>query len=131
VHRGEVYFRIWGDDFDPDLVTARIGLLPTRITRRAAPTPHHASWVLSAGRVEGEIVDVYALSNTLVAQLAEHAGALRSLMQEHDLSAVLQVVLHFSHNQGLSMPAIGFESFTVAFLAGIGASIDVDTYQAG
>ncbi|QNP40211.1 DUF4279 domain-containing protein [Lysobacter solisilvae (ex Woo and Kim 2020)] len=131
MHQGEVYFRIWGDGFDPDLVTERTGLLPTRVARRGHPTPRHSAWVLSSGKIEGELIDVYALSNGLVAQLAEHTGTLRALIQEHDLSAVLQVVLRFSKDPAISMPAVGFESFTVAFLAGIGASIDVDTYQAG
>ena len=129
MNEGEVIFCIYCSDIDPDVVTQRIGLSPSRTRRKADPIPRQSSWQLSSGRVLSELVDVYELSSNLVACLEPHADAIRSLLQELDFSAELQVVLHISIDEAVSTPAIGFDKPVVEFLARVGASIDVDTYR--
>jgi hypothetical protein len=129
VHTGEVYFRLGGDQFEPDDVTARLRLEPSRVSRRAEPRPEDCAWILSAGKFSSESVDVYDLSSQLTQRLEPHASEISELIQECSLYAVLQVVLHLSLDPELPMPAIGFDQQTIAFLAKIGASVDVDTYR--
>lgn len=130
-NQGEVYFALKSDrDFDPALVTQRLGIEPTRVLRKADPKPRITSWALSSGKVAGEVVDVYAMSGPLISRLVPLTERIKLLMAELDLSAVLQVVLHISMDESKSTPAIGFDSPTVNFLSDVGASIDIDTYRA-
>jgi hypothetical protein len=130
-NQGEVYFALMSDrDFDPAVVTQRLGIQPTRVLRKANPKPKITSWALSSGKVAGEVVDVYAMLGPLISRLAPLAEPIKQLMAELDLTAVLQVVLHISMDESKSTPALGFDSPTVRFLSAVGASIDVDTYRA-
>lgn len=125
---GEVYFSLYGTGFEPDTITKRLGLEPTSVQRESSPRPKHSSWKLSSGRVQGDIVDVYDLSSALVAKLSPHASEITAMKQELRVEAALQVVLWITTDQSKSTPAIGFEPGVVAFLAQVGASIDIDTY---
>jgi hypothetical protein len=131
VNEGEVYFALKGDcDFDPSIITERLGVQPTRVSRKGDPKPKTTNWVVSSGKVKAELIDVYALSSKVVTALMPRADAIRKLMRELDLSAVLQVVLRVTMDDTKSMPAIGFDPETIRFLAEVGASVDVDTYRA-
>ncbi len=126
---GEVYFVLRGDAFDPSVVTAALGIEPSRVNRKAQPIPKHSSWEISTGKISAEIIDVYKMGESLIAKLAESADAIRSVAAEHNLEATLQVVLTVSPDDRLSTPAIGFSRKSIQFLASVGASIDVDTYR--
>lgn len=129
MHTGEVYFRLGGDEFEPGDVTSRLGIEPSRIARPSDPRPKDFAWILSTGTFSPELVDVYDLASQLTQRLEPRSSEISALMREHSLYAVLQVVLHLSPDAGLPMPAIGFDQQTIAFLAKIGASVDVDTYR--
>jgi hypothetical protein len=129
VNEGEVYFALKADfDFDPAVITQRLGVEPTRILRKGDPRPKITSWILSSGKVVDEVVDVSALSSQLVTRLAPLSERIKQLITELDLSAVFQVVLHITVDDTKSTPAIGFDPETIKFLSNVGASIDVDTY---
>lgn len=125
----EVYFALFGTDFDPDEVTEIVGLQPTETKRRADPIPKHSSWTVSEGKVEGDVIDVYDLSNSLISKIAPYKAEIIRAKQSFGLDAVLEVVLWISTDESISTPAIGFESEVISFLSDIGASIDVDTYR--
>ena len=62
-NQGEVYFALMSDhDFDPTLITQRLGVEPSRLRRKADPRPKITSWELSSGKVVGEVVDVYTMA---------------------------------------------------------------------
>ena len=128
MHKGEVYFRLSGESFDPDSATRRLGIEPSRLGRQAEPKPAFSSWIISSGQITSELIDVYDLSKKLVDILASESNKIATLIAESSLCAVLQVVLWISTDPELSTPAIGFDQGTVDFLAKVGASIDVDTY---
>jgi len=130
VNEGEVYFALRGDHvFDPDVITQRLGIEPTRVMRKADPRPKITSWELSSGKVVDEVVDVYSMSSNLVSRLAGSSESIKQLVDELNLSAVLQVVLRIAMDDSKSTPAIGFDENTIKFLGKVGASIDVDTYR--
>jgi uncharacterized protein DUF4279 len=101
-NEGEVYFGLFGDDFDP--ASLSIGIAPTRTRRKA-------------------------MASTLVGALEPHADRVLEAKRAFGLEAVLEVVLTITRDQAKSTPAIGFDSRVIAFLHRIGASIDIDTYR--
>lgn len=125
----EVYFALFGTEFDPDEVTEIIGLQPSNTKRQAEPRPKHSWWIVSEGKVEADSIDIYELSKSLVAKLAPYKADIARAKRTFDLDAVLEVVLWISTDESVSTPAIGFEPDVISFLSDIGASIDIDTYR--
>ncbi len=138
MNRGEVYFMLYTrEDFDPDLITACIGIEPTGIIRRADPRPRINAWQLSSGVIaddpdNGILVDIYPMARRVIDRLAPHADAIDALKRQYSLEATLSVVLYIAWDEDdvRGAPPIGFDEATVAFLAKVGASIDVDSYKA-
>jgi len=126
-NEGEVYFGLWGDNFDP--TTLSLGVEPTKTQRKADPRPKYSSWVVSTGKVRADLIDVYEMSSSLIAKLEPHTGKIIAAMKDHSLEAVLQVVLTITPNDQISTPAVGFDSRVISFLNKVGASIDIDTYR--
>ena len=125
----EVYFALYGNDFDPDQVTRLVGMEPSSVRRQGKPVPKHSSWNVSSGRIENDVIDVYEMSNALVARLRPYEENIAAAKRQFKLQAVLQVVLWITAEESKSTPAIGFESEVISFLNSVGASIDVDTYR--
>jgi len=131
---GEVYFAMYGDDFEPDDVTTHVGLPATQTFRKGqrrpdVPIPRHSSWKVSNGKIEDAVVSVYEMSDDLVARLAPYVEKLIEAKNLFNLSCVFQVVLWIDQNEDASMPAIGFEAPVIAFIHAVGATIDIDTYR--
>jgi hypothetical protein len=128
-NEGEVYFALNGYNFDPDEVTRRIGLIPTVVKLKADQIPKCSSWVLSSGKVKDDLLDIYEMAAKVVKPLAAKVAQIKSVKEQYDLHAVLQVVLWISADESVPTPAIGFDEDVTAFLGTIGASIDIDTYR--
>lgn len=131
---GEVYLGLYGDDFEPNEVSALIGLTATRISRRGErnaeiPLPRKSAWKFSLGKVEADVIDVYEMSNNLIEQLTPYGSRIVEAVRAFGLSAVLQVVLWIDQDETSSMPAIGFERPVLDFLTAVSATIDIDTYR--
>ena len=138
MNRGEVHFLLsTREDFDPDIITARLGIEPSGVVRRADPRPRLNSWQLSSRVIRDDpdkntFVDVYPMARDVIDRLEPHADAITALVDQYGLAATLQVVLYISWDEDdvRGAPPIGFDEVTVAFLAKVGASIDVDSYRA-
>jgi hypothetical protein len=85
--------------------------------------------MLSTDKVVSELVDVYSMSAALIELLIPRESRITAAMKEHNLEAVLEVVLTISADETVSTPAIGFDAPVVAFMSRLGGSIDVDTYR--
>ncbi len=129
VNEGEMYFSLWGNDFDPDAVTRALEIEPSRVQRQAVPRPKMSSWVLSSGKLSADMLDVYDMGEALISRLSGSSETIRRVAERFNLAVTLQVVLTVSADDRLSTPAIGFSAETVQFLASVGASIDIDTYR--
>ena len=130
MNKGEVYFALYGDAFDPQEVTNLLGIEPTSVAYKGVPgTRRHSVWRLSAGVVENDLVDVYEMSSALVAKLAPHVDEINLARERFGLESALSVVLTITTDDAKSTPAIGFDRSVVAFLAKVGAWVDVDTYR--
>ncbi|HEX9173425.1 MAG TPA: DUF4279 domain-containing protein [Telluria sp.] len=131
---GEVYLGLYGDDFEPDDVSTFIGLAATRISRKGErrsdiPLPRTSAWKFSTEKIEDDVIDVYEMSESLIARLAPYAPRIIEAKNVFNLTCVLQVVLWIDQDETKSMPAIGFEHAVIDFLKLVGGSIDVDTYR--
>ncbi|MGV3525863.1 MAG: DUF4279 domain-containing protein [Candidatus Sericytochromatia bacterium] len=137
---GYVYFALRGTDFNPDLATQRLGIQPTSVTYKGEvkpgksanfyyPPAKGSSWKLSTEEVTQEDLDVYAMALEITSQLEHKADEIARLVQELQLEAYLEVVLYITQEEDVSLPIIGFEPQTIAFLAKVGAFIDIDTYK--
>ena len=129
VNEGVIYFRLVGDTFDPEAITKRLGIQPSRIKRKGNPTPKLTFWELSSEKVTGEVVDVYEIAEPLIRQLQPKAKAIRALVDELQLRALLQVVLWITTDESKSTPAVGFDEKTIQFLSKARGSVDVDIYR--
>ena len=129
MNHGEVYFTVFGDEFDPNELTRAIGIEPTSVRIKASPTPKFTSWKLSTGKVSAEVIDVYEMAGQVIDRLAPKTKEIAAFIQGHNLSASLNVVLTISFDEQLSTPAIGLTEPMIRFLAEVGAAIDVDTYR--
>ncbi len=126
-NEGEVYFGLFGDDFDPESLS--IDIAPTGTKRKAYPAPKHSWWVYSTGKLQDDVIDVYDMASSLVATLEPHADRIVEAKRAYGLEAVLEVVLTITLDETKSTPAIGFDSRVISFLNRVGASIDIDTYR--
>lgn len=129
MNEGALYFRIFGDAFDPDIITQRLNIQPSRVTRKRDPIPKFNSWELASEKVAGPVVDLYEMAEPLIRQLEPKAEEIRRLVDELGASAVLQSVLWISTDEEESTPAIGFDEKTIQFLSKVRGSVDVDTYK--
>jgi hypothetical protein len=131
---GEVYLGLYGDAFDPDEVSQYIGLAGATVRRRGerrleVPLPRTSAWKFSTGKVEDEVIDVYAMSEALITKLAPYVEKIVEVKEKFALTCVLQVVLWIDQDETKSMPAIGFEHAVIDFLNAVGGTIDIDTYR--
>ncbi|GGN94243.1 DUF4279 domain-containing protein [Nocardia rhizosphaerihabitans] len=112
--------------FDPDEVTASLGLTPSDQWRSgqqgAAPKLRRSSdgWVLrlvtGAGQVGGQI-------DRAVGQLAQASGQLRGVLSDPEISGCLTVAVDAPPGR---WPEITLSAATLAFLAPTGLSLDID-----
>ncbi|RHW74561.1 DUF4279 domain-containing protein [Colwellia sp. RSH04] len=132
-NEGRVYFSLDGDDFEPDDVTAFLGMSPTSVKRKGSKVPNKIpaknSWELSTENVVNDYIDVFAMAESITDTLVPIKDKLKSVIESYNLVPRFEVVLWFSVNEEHSTPAIGFEPSTIKFLGEIGAFIDIDTYK--
>ena len=131
---GEVYFWLYGENFEPNEISDFIGLTATRMRRRDErnpdlPLPKNSAWKFSLGKIEDDVIDVYEMSENLVLKLTAFESKIAEAIQKFNLTAVLQLVLWIDQDETKSMPAIGFERPVLDFVNAVGATIDVDTFR--
>lgn len=128
-NKGRAYFTLAGYHFNPDDVTALLGIEPTAINAAGASSgldrPVISSWELSTDNVTDD-VDVYALTDTIIKQLEPVKDKILKVIESYNLSPRIGVVLLLSVDNDETVPEVGFGSRTVRFLAEIGAFINVE-----
>ena len=128
MNEGEVYFGLFGSEFDPSVAKDAIPIDSTTTRLKGDPIPKQSSWRCSTGKHQNDFIDVYEMASTLVSKLAPHTKEIIEVKERFGLDAVFQVVLTISTDEDKSTPAIGFDSDVLDFMHAVGATIDVDTY---
>ena len=130
-NKGRAYFALAGYHFNPDDITNLLGIEPTSVNAAGASSgldkPVISSWELSTDSVTDN-VDIFELTNIIIKQLEPVREKILQVIESHNLSPRIGVVLTLSVDKDESVPEIGFGARTIRFLAEIGAFINVD-YQ--
>ena len=130
-----VYFAIRGD-FDPHAIAASIALEPDKCVKKHSHDAERQlprTSLLDYARQEtfDELVDVYTLAERVVDILEPHAPSLVAALRSCPAAAAtLQVVVWFPvESSNVSTPILGFSQRVTAFMATLGAGIDIDSYR--
>ena len=130
-NKGRAYFALAGYNFDPNIVTRHLGIEPTTVnsagTGSTLAKPVISSWELSTDNVSDD-VDVYDLTDIIIKQIEPVKDKILEIIESHNLSPRIGVVLVLSVDKGETSPDVGFGARTIRFLAEIGAFANVD-YQ--
>lgn len=114
--------------FDPAEITRQIGIEPTQTARRGdsiqkTKIRHKTDvWSLSTGKQES--LDLDALVRMILDQIGERAPAVAAIRAALSLDAEIACAVYVEGQT----PAISLDRETVARIAALGASIDVDLY---
>jgi Domain of unknown function (DUF4279) len=124
-----IQFSLQGN-FDPEALTRRLGLRPTRTWRRgdgrtAARAWEWDGWAVRAGPEHS--VDLVDLTIRLVAHLEPHVDAISAACEECGLTAHLDLIALTTD----TMPTVHFEPHIVSVLARLGVELDVDVWLLG
>ena len=128
-----VYFALTGDDFDPNLITARIGIEPTETQRKGdqgkyKPKLSFSSWKLSTEKGK-ESIFLDNLVTEIIDQLYEKIEVINQLKKEFKLSSVLEIVMDIDINAEQTTPALGHDLNVIEFLYKTKTRTDVDIYR--
>ncbi|MBL4712361.1 MAG: DUF4279 domain-containing protein [Gammaproteobacteria bacterium] len=130
-NKARAFFALSGYHFNPDDITRLLGVEPTSINNAGMHSgldkPVISSWELSTDNVADDI-DVYALTDIIIKQLEPVKDKILQVIESHNLSPRVGVVLVLSVDKEEVSPEVGFGARTIRFLAEIGAFINVD-YQ--
>lgn len=130
-NKARAFFALSGYHFNPDDITRLLGIEPTSVDGAGAHSgldkPVISSWEFSTDRVTDD-VDVYALTDIIIKQLEPVKDKILQVIESHNLSPRVGVVLELSVDKEEVSPEVGFGARTIRFLADIGAFINIE-YQ--
>ncbi|MES2777139.1 MAG: DUF4279 domain-containing protein [Bacteroidota bacterium] len=128
-----VYFALEGDNFNPDEVTKRLGVLPTKIRRKGEPVGNNgmknkfSAWYLHTEKTDNLFVK--NLVKDVVERLFDKIDIINGLKKDFHLTSILETVLLIDENEEVSTPVIGQDLNTIEFLFRTSTKTDVDIYR--
>ena len=127
-----VYFAFQADNFDPNVVTTELGILPTDSWRTGEPGKYiheqkYSCWQLKS--TSHELLNMDKLVNEVVSQLSEKTELINNIKQRLDLDTALSIVMYIDINEAQSTPYLGHNSEVISFLHRTGTTTDVDIYR--
>jgi len=124
-----LYFRFYGDSFDPDEITRRLGIQPTNQFRLGDPINGNPrarwpsySWIIKVGpRTTLDIKD-------MLGELREKADVLPAVVKQvcADLNLDLVITCGVSGEDADAVPTMFFPTELLKWVTELGASINVD-----
>ena len=128
-----VYFALRGNNFDPQILTDRIGIIPTD-TRKAGDkgkyklTLNYSCWELSTD-VGREYIMVSNLVEEIVNKLFDKIEIINELKSQYNLYSLLEIVMYIDINEEQTTPSLGHDLKTIEFLYRTQTETDVDIYR--
>lgn len=128
-----VYFALTGDNFDPQIVTERIGITPTQHWKKGDKGKYkhnlaYSCWKLSTDEGK-EYILVDSLVDEVIEQLFDKIEIINELKMQFNLDSVLEIVMYIDTNEEQSTPALGHDLKTIEFLYRTQTKTDVDVYR--
>lgn len=124
----KAYFRIIGDDFNPEYISNLLGLIPDESWRsgdawKQDRTRTFSLWCL--GTPYEETLYVEDQVKKMLNQIEQKKEVLKKIKSEWDLNYTCEIVINIEANQ---TPAIVIDTDLIEFAHYVGAEIDIDTY---
>jgi hypothetical protein len=123
------YFRFFGDVFDPDEITRRIGIEPTTQFRPGDPITEDGEgsrrgygWFVKVGYAETLAID--DLIQELRIRIDVSPSTVRQVCKDLDLE--LKVVCGVGQHESEATPALCFPPDFLEWLTELGAGLDID-----
>lgn len=128
-----VYFALSGDNFDPEVVTKKIGVIPTEKWNKGdkgkyKPTLEYSCWIFSTDKGK-EYLMVDSLVDEVISKLFDKIEIINELKHQYNLDSVLEIVMYIDTNEEQSTPALGHDLKTIEFLFRTQTKTDVDIYR--
>ena len=128
-NKGRAFFALSGYHFNPDTITHLLGVEPTSVDADGISSgpdkPKISSWEISTDEVTDN-VDVYKLTDIITKQIDPIKDKILKVIESHNLSPRIGVVLTLSVDKGEVCPDVGFGARTTRLMAEIGAFINVE-----
>ena len=127
------YFALTGDDFDPKVLTQRLGVTPTEKWKKGDKwllnrTLQFSNWEFSTNKKGGYILMIDDLVKEVVDKLFDKIDIIKELKNEFNLDSRLEIVMYIDVNEERSTPALGHNLKTIEFLYRTQTRTDVDIY---
>lgn len=128
-----VYFALKGDTFDPQILTDKIGVKPTKTWKKGDKGYYKrevdfSMWELSTEEGK-EYVWIDNLVNEIIEQLYDKIEIINELKRQFNLISVLEIVLYIDTNEEETTPSLGHDLKTIEFLHRTQTTTDVDIYR--
>lgn len=128
-----VYFEITGEDFDPQIISKKLGIKPSRAWRMGEARKkgagrgeyNHSSW--ASPLKNGVLID--ELVEEIVTLFKDKVEAINQVKNELKLKSVLVIVMYVDTNPESSTPVISHQKEVIDFLYHTGTTTDVDIYR--
>ncbi|WP_028532473.1 DUF4279 domain-containing protein [Paenibacillus sp. UNC217MF] len=126
--RVKVYYSLFGDDFDVDEVTRRIGINPRSVSLKGERinenrTRKETSWTISTDYEES--LDVSGQLNQIIIQLRDKCEIINTIQKTFQATNKLFIVIIIE--EGMT-PALYLDSEQIKFANDINAEFDIDIY---
>jgi hypothetical protein len=129
LNKCRVYFALSGYHFNPDTITQFLGIEPTSVDATGLggrlDKPKISSWEISTDEVTDNI-DVYKLTDIIRKKIDPVKDKILQIIESHNLSPRISVVLTLSIDKGETCPDVGFGARTTRLMTELGAFINVD-----
>ncbi|OCA53129.1 DUF4279 domain-containing protein [Photorhabdus namnaonensis] len=124
-----VYFLISGDKLNPEDVTEKLAIRPTKCWVKGAPIPGKkrrridSCWLLSTG--DEESLDIGEQLGKIFALLQDKKKVLVKLANEYELDYQFNIVIKIE--EGIK-PAVSLDKMMIKELDELNAGLDIDLY---
>jgi len=128
-----VYFALTGGEFDTQIATERLGIVPTEKWNKGdigkyKQTLGYSCWKLSSQKGKKYIM-IDSLVDEVVGLLFDKIEIINELKNKFELDSVLEIVMYIDINEEQSTPALGHDLKTIEFLHRTQTRTDVDIYR--
>jgi len=128
----QIYFRFYGESFDPDEITQRLGIEPTLKFRPGDPITSDGrgrrrryGWAVKVGGYD--TIEIDGMLQELREQVSVSSFLVRKVCKDLDIEPV--IVCGVGAERADIMPALYFPTDFLRWAAEMGASLDVDVLR--
>jgi len=122
-----VYFVLYGDSFDPQIVTDVLKTVPTSTKTKTGPIPKYSSWTFKFEA--GTELDLAAHLDKIITLLKPRIALINKLKKEYCLESRITFKVDVEINPDESTPYFPLNHEAISFLYLTGTSVDFDLHK--